>query len=287
MIAKTVSLLVLSLFLAAAGAQPAQIEVIPLNSSTVDEVIEVVRPLLAPGGTVSGMNNQLIIKTTPANLEEIKDVLQTIDRPRRRLMITVRQGVAGTETAREHSLSGTHDSGDTRISGRPPVRREGIVISGKDEEGNSLRYHLSDSTSAHEGGNTHSVQTLEGEPAFIQSGRSIPVPNRNTYITRNGVIVQDTTEYRDISSGFYVLPRVSGDTVTVMIAPRSSSVSEGRLSGFDIQNVRTTISGRLGEWLDIGGIDQISRDNSHSPLSHRQERREEQRTVLIKVDEIH
>ncbi len=55
-----------------------QLEVIPLQKRMVDEVIQIIRPLVAPGGTVTGMNNQLIIKTTPSNLAEIKQVLRKL-----------------------------------------------------------------------------------------------------------------------------------------------------------------------------------------------------------------
>ncbi len=55
-----------------AQSQQMQLEIIPLNHRTVDEVISVIRPLLPPGGSINGMNYQLIVKTTPSNLSEIK-----------------------------------------------------------------------------------------------------------------------------------------------------------------------------------------------------------------------
>lgn len=271
---------------AAAAAQTMRLEVIPLHSRSAEEVAGVIRPLLAPGGTVTGMNDQLIVKTTPANLEEIRQVLQSIDKPPRRLMISVRQGISETSETRDRSLSGSAGAGDVRVGGRSRGQGEGVTIAGRDADGNAIRYGMNDSDTDRASGNTYQVQTLEGEPALIQSGISVPVPRRETYVTPGGVVVQESTGYYDASSGFYVLPRVSGDTVTVMVAPRTVSAGRGRIPAFDIQNVQTTVSGRLGEWLDIGGLDSAGRDARRSTLSSRETRREEQRSILIKVDEI-
>ena len=277
----------LALFVHTLSAQQMQLEIIPLNHSTVDQVITVVRPLIAPGGTVSGMNNQLIVKTTPANLAEIKQLLQTIDRPLRSLMITVQQGIDRDESRQGGGLSGRYNSGDATLSNRrSESSMGGVVITGRDSNGNIIRYNANDNRSTTNSNNTYSVQTLEGEPAFIQTGQSVPVPNSNTVITRNGVVVQDTTEYLDASSGFYVLPRISGDRVTLMVAPRLSSINPGAIPSFDVQNVETTVSGRLGEWIQIGGLDQSESRNNSTLTGSGKRQLSEQRSVLIKVDEI-
>jgi len=281
------TILLLTLSMHVLHAQQMQLEVIPLDNSTTDQVIPVIRPLLVPGGSVNGMNNQLIVKTTPANLAEIKQILQTIDRPLRSLMITVQQGIDRSEYLQGGGLSGKAGSGDVTISSRSSqAQSSGVIISGRDSNGNVIRYNNSNSRTNTNNNHTYSVQTLEGEPAFIQTGQSVPLPNRNTIITRNGVVVQDTVEYHDASSGFYVLPRISGNTVTLMIAPRLTTVTQGRIPTFDVQSVETTISGRLGEWIEIGGLNQSERGNNRTMAGSGNRQVDEQRTVLIKIEEI-
>ena len=63
----------------AAQAQQQVLEVITLGYRQAEEVIPMLRPLLAPGGTLTGMNNRLVVRTTPANLAEIKQVLGAVD----------------------------------------------------------------------------------------------------------------------------------------------------------------------------------------------------------------
>ena len=91
----------LLLLLAFAGPAFAQgtLEVIPLRHRTAEQVIPILRPLLEPGGALSGQYNQLIVRTSPGNLAQIRSALDAIDRPARRLLISVRFDAA-QDTAR-------------------------------------------------------------------------------------------------------------------------------------------------------------------------------------------
>src|SRR5262249_24006116 len=79
-----------SLFLATAAFAQGTLEVIPLKHPTADQVIPVLRPLLEPGGALSGQYNQLIVRTSPENLAQIRAALEAFDAPSRRLVISVR-----------------------------------------------------------------------------------------------------------------------------------------------------------------------------------------------------
>jgi len=266
-------------------AENMQLEVIPLQKRMVDEVIQIIRPLVAPGGTVTGMNNQLIIKTTPSNLAEIKQVLKRIDHAPRRLMITVKQNVAGDSYLREDSLSGKYSSGDVQLKTGHDHSSEGLSVSAGDKDSN-IRYRTLNSTSRTDDRNTFRVQTLEGQPAYINQGQSIPVGSSTTVITENGVVVNQSTDYYDVGSGFYVLPRLNGDQVTLLAATELSSIKPDGHATTRVQGLETTVTGRLGEWMELGGIDQSfnrgRRQNFTSSNIHGQELR----TILIKVDEI-
>ncbi len=277
--------LIFTFTISSAGAEQLQLEIIPLQHRTTDEVIDIIRPLVSPGGSVAGMNNQLIIRTTAANLQEIRQVLESIDRAARRLRISVRQDVRTSGTSREQSVSGEYATGDIGISGRSESG-PGTVISRRDSAGNIIRYRDLESHSATNDDHTFSVQALEGQPAYIQSGQSVPVSGRQSFIAGGSVIVQDTVEYRDIGSGFYVLPRLSGNNVTLLVAPQLSRISQGGTQTFDIQNVETTVHGRLGEWLDVGNISSREQGETRSNFDTRRFQQTGQRSIQIKVDEV-
>ena len=130
------------------------------------------------------------------------------------------------------------------------------------------------------------MQAVEGYPAFIHTGQLIPVSNHIAYVRPDGVTITRYTEYQDATSGFYVLPRLNGDQVTLLVAPRLTRVQPGSKPVFDTQAVETTANGNLGEWMRIGGIDQsFTRDSSRN-LSSSSASGQQSNTILIRVDEI-
>ncbi len=278
-------LILLLLVFQPAFAEEMVLEIIPLNHRLVDDVVPVLKPLVTPGGTLTGMNNQLIIKSTPENIADIKNVLNSLDHAPRRLLISVKQDIGGSFQQREQSVSGRYDSGNVDVDINNPSRRDGLVISGGDDD-SVVRYRIQDSTLDSDDSSTYTVQATEGYPAFISSGQSIPVQGRTTYVTPDGVVVNDSTEYMDASSGFYVLPRLSGDQVTLLVAPHLTRVSPGKAPVFDVQNVETTATGQLGEWIELGGINQQSTHDGRKILSSSSSSGSESRSILIKVTEI-
>lgn len=267
-----------------AGAM--KLEMITLNYRSVDDIIPIIRPLLAEGGTVTGSGDQLILKTTPDNLAEVRQVLSSIDRAPRRLLITVTQDIQGEINRREHGLSGDYREGDVSLSaGDTRGTRRGVTITAGDEDENNIRYRNLSTRSNLDDSNTFQVQTLEGKAAFVQSGQQVPIANRNTYVTHGNIVVQDTIDYHDVSSGFYVLPRLSGDRVTLHVSPKLSRVQPNQAAIFEVQNAETTVSGRLGEWLQIGGIVQHFRRSNGEILGSTRQTGQEQRSIFVKVEE--
>ncbi|MEJ2094697.1 MAG: secretin N-terminal domain-containing protein [Gammaproteobacteria bacterium] len=268
------------------AAESMVLEVIPLKHRTADDIIQILRPLVQPGGTITGMNNQLVVKTTPANLEQIKAVLAKLDNSPRRLLIRVKQGVLANTKQQEQSLSGNIASGDVSVgvNDTGTGNREGLVISGSDDQGNNIRYRGNETRSQSNEGNTFMVNATEGYPAYISIGQSIPVSSETSYVTPGGgVTVNDGTEYINADSGFYVLPRLNGNRVTLLIAPRLTKVGPGRAPILDVQDVETTVTGRLGEWLDIGGLEQQSSSSGQGIASNSRQSDSQSRSVLIKV----
>ena len=93
---------VTSLFLSNPGfAAAMKLEMIQLNYRTAEELIPILQPLVSGGGSLTGVSDQLIVKTTPDNLAEIKHILAGIDKAARRLMITVKQDIQGEINRRE------------------------------------------------------------------------------------------------------------------------------------------------------------------------------------------
>ena len=288
MIRKFLAILIIFACTGSVAFAQMKIEVIPLDNRSADQLIPILRPLVSEGGTVTGMHNQLIIKTTPQNLEELKQVLATLDKPARRLLITVRQDVSGSQSGSSFGVEGRYRDENVNIStrDRSPGDRTGTGIAVRDADGNVIHIRGNNTNTSVADNNDFRVQTVEGQPAFIQIGSSVPVANRNAYVTRGGIVVQDTVEYHDATSGFYVIANLSGDDVTLQASPNMNRVNPGRTATFEVQNINTTVRGRLGEWIPLGGLDQSSSRQDGSTFSSTRSSNSENRSVLIKVEEI-
>jgi len=194
-----VFLLMISLLLLVPFAQAQQeLEVIPLRAKNVDQVLPTLLPLVERGGSLSGMDNQLFLRASRRNRDEIKKVLAAIDVPARQLIIRV----SSTRGVDENNRGGA-------AAGRVVIGNNTRV------EGNARVW---DSSSQRNESSSQMVRAMEGSAAYINVGRSLPVPLRQVVIGPGGAVVSETVVYRDIGSGFYATPRVNGERVTLDIA---------------------------------------------------------------------
>lgn len=280
------------LLLCAAGfanAQSTVLEVIPLRYRTAQEMIPILQPMLAREGSVSGFQGQLVVRTTPANLEEIRRILASMDTAPRQLLITVRQDADISSARSSAQVSGSvgGDRGRVTIPGSPEARGGTVVLREGDDR---LRAHVIEGRSDESNSNTQSLRVMEGREAFVRIGQSMPVRGREVRRTVvNGQVVEqvvDSTQYRDIATGFYVLPRISGDRVTLDISPQRESLSRQVPGGVSVQSVVTTVSGRLGEWMEIGGVGQDASSQQTVILGRSASATRDSRRVQVKVDEV-
>ncbi len=281
--------LVLALAVGMARAQPS-LEVIPLHYRTAEEVIPVLRPMLAPEGTLSGFKGQLIVRTTPENLADIKRILASLDRAPRQLLITVRQDADINRQRSMAEVSGNVGGENARVI-VPPASRERQGGSVVVREGDSrIRAHVLESDSDVTDRNTQTLRVMEGREAFIRMGQSVPVRGRQvTRTVVGGQVVEqvvDTTQYRDVTTGFYVRARVSGDRVMLEVSPQAEKLSQDIRGGIDVQRVVTSVSGRLGEWMELGGAGQSATAEQSRLLGRTSSATHDDRRVLIKVEEV-
>jgi type II secretory pathway component GspD/PulD (secretin) len=279
----------LLLGLAAAYAQSTVLEVVPLRYRTAQEVIPVIQPMLAREGSVSGMQGQLIVRTTPANLEEIKRILASIDVAPRQLLITVRQDTDVVRHRSRAEVSGSvgGEHGRVTVPGTREARGGNIVLREGDDR---VRANVLQSDSTVSDRNTQSVRVLEGREAFVSVGQSVPVRERQVrrQVIGGRVVEQvvEGTQYRDVTTGFYVIPRLAGDRVTLDVSPQRETMSRQVGGGVSVQNMTTTVSGRLGEWMEIGGLSRDSAGQQMVILGRSAAATRDSRRVLVKVEEI-
>jgi type II secretory pathway component GspD/PulD (secretin) len=285
-------ILLATLAATAALAQSSALEVITLKYRTAEQLIPVLKPLLDKSGTLSGMQNQLVVRTTTANLAELKRVLETLDAAPRRLVITVRQDATVERDRTQAEVSGRLSTGGATVAVPGGGTRGGVVEVQRGDE--ALRGRIDSTRSLDADRNTQSLQVLEGSSAFIRAGQSVPVqqPQIARTIVNGRVVdrVNNAVEYRDVTSGFYVLPRLAGDRVTLEINPQRDTPARPEQNlpagSVNVQQVSTTVSGRLGEWIEVGGVVQGVSNQQTTILGSTRELASDNRRILLKVEEI-
>lgn len=249
-------------------------EVFPLHFRTVEEVAPVLRPLVPPPGAVTGLGDRLVVKTTPENLPAVAEVLGRIDQAPRRLLIRVRQDREENLDALRASAEARLRAGDLRLStGRP----------GGDS---GARVEVYGTESRDEGTTEQQVQTIDGRAALIRAGTSVPVGEQYLFVGPAGAGVAGSVRYLDLATGFYALPRVSGDQVTLELSPFSARPSGSGGGAFDTQAASSVVSGRLGEWLVVASSVESGEDRGSGILYSTRRRGETHRLILLRVDEL-
>lgn len=220
------------------AAREQQLEIIPLRHRLVQEVLPQLQALLAPEGTLTGSGSQLIVRTTPENLVELKTALGALDTVPIRLRVTVSQSRRDETAASNAGARVTYET--TGNAAEPgPLALAPQVYSTRSSEGMQL---------------LQTVLTMDGQPALIDIGQTTPQPFMLGYvITPMGPAVNLGMSDQTASSGFYVTPSLRGETVEIALDARLQARRGDAPERLDSHQTRVTVSGRLGEWVAVGG----------------------------------
>ena len=265
-----------------------ELEIITLKHRSAEEVLPMIRPLLDPDDVANGMNEQLILRTSPRNLAQIKQLLDSIDTAPRRLKISVMQDVDRATVASMNEVSGTVGIGSAGRISVPETGNQGGANTRLQQGGDKLNWRLDSGDTQTQDHKTQQLQVIEGGRAFVRVGLSVPVPQQLVIRRRWGTEVIDQTQYQDVSSGFYVSPRIQGNNVTLEISTQNDSIATtpGLYSGQNVQHAASTLTGRLGEWIALGGMSQEQNNKSDTLNLRSSSQVNEQLNVFIKVEEI-
>lgn len=273
-------LIIALLWTTAAYAEHTVLEVIPLKYRSVDEVLPVLQPFIGNEGAISGMNSQLIVRATPAKMAEIRKILAGIDALPRRLRIVVRQGGRIDVQDRGAEVSGEVRAGDVRVTAPSGGSRGASVETG------GVGARIWNSNTAKRDEDTQEIQVLEGRQAYIRLGLAVPL--KESTVVQSGVTsrVVESTRYQEIGTGFYVVPRLSGDRVVLDISPQKEQLAGAKGKNIEIQRLATTVSGRLGEWIELGGLSQQQEDGKTGWVYGTGKMSSDGRRVWVKVEEL-
>ncbi|HEY9194407.1 MAG TPA: secretin N-terminal domain-containing protein [Methyloversatilis sp.] len=259
-----------------------KLDIIPLQHRTPEQILPALKPLVGGDAALSGANNRIFIRADAATRAAVKQAIEAMDTPLRSLMISVRQDNDDTVGRDGAAVSGSIGAGGVSVTlpddgddGVAVERRNGALRPGARVW--STRGNANDRLSQR-------VQVVEGGAAFIQIGSSVPIPFSQIVVGPGGGAVTQGTEYRDIGSGFYALPRVNGDRVTLDISPQKESLSDTQYGEIRSARLISTVRGRIGEWIELGASGYDEQVTRRGVTRYGTRDVQEQRRVWVRVD---
>ena len=250
---------------------PAATELIQLNYRMAEEVLPLVQAALDGQGKASAYGNQLMVNASPDKIAEIRDLLGQLDQAPRRLLISVDTSEQTLDSGSGYRVDGSISAGDAEV-----------IVGRGEVQGRDQARIIRRSTNSRSGG-TQQIQATEGYPALIQVGQSVPLTT--TSVGPYGQVYQNT-QYRNVNQGFYVTANLSGDIVHISINSNNDRVNRYQPGVIDTQSTDTRVSGRLGEWINLGGVSQQSQGNDSDVLRRYSTQGSNDMSMRIKVEAV-
>lgn len=245
-----------------AAEEALSVHTIRLNYRQADEVMSLLRPFLHPQGIMTGEGYKILVKTSAQNFRDLQLFVAEIDVSRRQLRVSVtvdsELAMAGNEAGVKVQTDGQGALADATVKSYSTGRRDKSAL-------------------------TRQVQVLEGKWADIRTGESVPVGQR----TRNpDGTVTESVAYQSVNSGFQVLPRLSGDQVTLFIRPQLDAPHPRGGGRIKTRSAETTVSGKLNQWILIGGATEAQINQPGSRVYTTGKRTQSHNQIFVKVEVI-
>lgn len=243
-----------------------RIEIIQLQGRSANDIIPIIQPLLKPDTGLSAQGYKLIVRGSEETISQVRELVRELDSAPKQLTISLRRGGQSTRSGKEFGAEGSIRSGNTRLS-----------VNG--EHGNNIKLYKSQGSTNNN--SIRRINVIEGRQAFIQTGQQVPVGARSVDRFGNQ---SNSVRYKNVNSGFYVLPRLAGEYVNLDVLQNNMSIDRHGRQKFNVQRTGTTLRAKIGEWINIGGVTQ-QRNQSGSGILYSTQRSSNSNSQLyIKVD---
>lgn len=254
-------LLIVLLLCLSLPVMASELRTFDLRHRSADELIPIIQPVLDADAAISGTGYTLIVRSSKENLRQIASLVEQLDQAPQQLLITVEQG--GEQQGSRIGAEVPGSRSEQRIGAR--------VYSSEREKLDSIGQQL---------------RVMEGQWATIRAGQSIPQVVQQYRHSASGSEIEHRIEYKDVESGFEVRPLISGDEVTLEIRPFRATPSQSGGGVIEQQSLFTTVRGKLGQWMDIGGHTEQQKQHEYGTIYTTKERDQLLRNIRLKVERI-
>jgi len=215
-------------------------ESIRLHHKSVVDMIPLVKPFLAKDAITSSDGSLIVIKTTPANMKEIKDIVARFDTPVHQMEISLSYN---PQVLKENQVA----------KQKTPVNLQGakatIQINKPGENKNNTQYYRTEGRQVES--DLYTLKVLEDKWATVRTGHAVPQVQRRK---NNDGTVTESIEYKQVNSGFHVKPKLKGSKVVLNISAFGETESQKGGGQFKNYQTTSTIETQIGYWTTLSAI---------------------------------
>ncbi len=231
-------------------------------------------------------NNALIIRTIPANIGAIRDLIAKIDRPRGQVLIEVFIAEVALDDATELGVDFLTSGVSHNVAGSPGLWDLGQdfgvtgisrgVSYGLISDNLNLFVRAMQTSSRLNIISRPSITTLDNSPATFQYGEQVPLVQASN-VNISGDVISSVVKYEPVDTKLVVTPHINaGGFITMEIDQRMDEVSEDRFVISEQlepqllvkRHVKTNVRVFDGQTVFLGGFidDKIDETESKVPL---------------------
>jgi hypothetical protein len=275
----------LSIALALALVVPVQddtaVEVIAVRNRPAADLVSVLESVVAPDGSVAAMENKLIVKAGPRAMQQVRELVASLDVAPRSLWITVRHASTDRSSSRSGAVAASVPAGGTTVEVSP----DGASVKTTTTRSHTRVAGAFDASSSQgAGSDVQRLQCLEGRPAYIRVGRAEPVTQGYIVPGPGAPGVATGTAYAEADIGFWVVPHLAGSTVSLDLATSRDAFEASGAIG--VRRTSGSVSGRLGEWIPVGGSSLTQKTDERTLASRGSATSDSSWTVDLRVEAV-
>lgn len=226
-----------------------QLDIIELHNRRAEELVDVIKPLLKANEHISGQNYELYLTAGPETTRSVQEIIKRLDKAPAQLLISVRN-------------SNSIDDRQSGVAINGSIGNDNMRITSETRQDNGVTVSASNRVTTTSKRNTPQIRATEGQPALVYAGVSVPVKMIDRRREGGRIIEREIVDYRPVQSGFYVTAWLNGDNVRLELKQQNDNL--GNRGAINTAGLNTTVNGRLGEWIAVGGIDTTRSSNSRN-----------------------
>ena len=230
----------------------AEMRIFELQHRSARELAVMVQAFVDDGAKVVAHNNKLMVNASAAELDAVAELVVAYDRIQPMLRVTVKQENHLNDRNREVSTSGQLQVGSVVVGLNGPGRVDGgsIFVTSGDSR---VNVRAQDTHRSEDRQISQFMVVMEGSPARISVGKSVPFTSQMRRYCRQNPTYVESIDYRNVDTGFEVLPEVYGKEVQLEIRPFMAFLNTHNSKEIVFHELSTKVRLPLGIWYDLGG----------------------------------